>query len=269
MTISIAEVLDVDIAAIGIVVPARNEEERLPRCLAGLDAAIRQLRSAESDPPRIRIIVVVDGSTDGTYRIASEWPGVEVLSSDAGRVGAARAAGVRHLLETESAAGTAAGDMWIACTDADSAVPADWLQTQLVHARSGVELLLGTVRPDPQELAAGVLAAYRLRHLITDGHPHVHGANLGVRADTYLSVGSFQDVVEPRGRPAQPRGAGGRWAGAQHRGQPGADQRAEHWPGARGYGPLSAGAGRRASRWKRDGPTELRRIRFPPDRSAR
>ena len=195
MTISLAEPLDVDIAAIGIVVPARNEEERLPRCLTGLDTAIRQLRSAESTAPRTRVIVVVDGSTDGTYRIASEWPGVEVLRSDAGRVGAARAAGVSHLLETESATGTAAGDMWIACTDADSAVPADWLQTQLVHARAGVELLRGTVRPDPRELAAGVLAAYRLRHLITDGHPHVHGANLGVRADTLVSVGSFQDVV--------------------------------------------------------------------------
>ncbi len=195
MTISVAEVPAVDIAAIGIVVPARNEEERLPRCLTGLDAAIRQLRSAESDPPRTRIIVVVDGSTDGTYRIASDWAGVEVLISHAGRVGAARAAGVRHLLQTESAAGVAVGDMWIASTDADSAVPADWLQTQLLHARIGVELLLGTVRPDPRELAAGVLAAYRLRHLITDGHPHVHGANLGVRADTYVSVGSFQDVV--------------------------------------------------------------------------
>ena len=85
--------------------------------------------------------------------------------------------------------------MWIACTDADSAVPADWLQTQLLHARSGVELLLGTVRPDPQELAAGVLAAWRLRHLIADGHPHVHGANLGVRADTYLAAGGFPDVA--------------------------------------------------------------------------
>ncbi len=195
MTFSLSEARAVQISTIGIVVPARNEEERLPRCLTGLEAAIRQLRSAEPDAPRIRLIVVVDGSTDRTYRIASEWAGVEVLRSDAGRVGAARAAGVRHLLATGSAAGIPAGRTWIACTDADSVVPVDWLQTQVVHARSGVELLLGTVRPDPQELAAGVLAAYRLRHLITDGHPHVHGANLGVRADSYLAAGSFPDVV--------------------------------------------------------------------------
>jgi hypothetical protein len=85
--------------------------------------------------------------------------------------------------------------VWISNTDADSAVPADWLSAQLLHARSGVELLLGTVRPDPQELAAGLLAAWRLRHLIADGHPHVHGANLGVRGDTYLAAGGFPDVA--------------------------------------------------------------------------
>lgn len=195
MTVSVADVPAAEIATIGVVVPARNEEQRLPRCLAGLDAATELLRSVESAPPRIRTIVVADGSTDRTYRIASEWPGVEVVRSSAGRVGAARAAGVRHLLQAESAIGTAAEMVWIACTDADSMIPRDWLITQLVHARAGVDLLLGTVRPDPEELAAGILSAYRLRHQISDGHPHVHGANLGVRADTYLAAGGFQDVA--------------------------------------------------------------------------
>ena len=110
------------------------------------------------------------------------------------RVGAARAAGVARLLRTEASLGSAARHVWIACTDADSAVPPEWLVSQLRHARFGVELLLGTVRPDPQELADGLLAAWRLRHLIADGHPHVHGANLGVRGDTYLAAGGFPDV---------------------------------------------------------------------------
>ena len=108
---------------------------------------------------------------------------------------AARAAGVDHLLRTENACGTADRQIWIACTDADSAVPVEWLRLQLHHARSGVELALGTVAPDPQELAAGILAAWRLRHLVIDGHPHVHGANLGIRADTYRAAGGFQDVA--------------------------------------------------------------------------
>lgn len=195
MTVSMADAGAVKISTIGIVVPARNEEERLPRCLTGLDKAIRHLRSVDSEAPRVRTIVVVDGSRDGTYRIARDWPGVEVIRSDAGRVGAARAAGVRRLLAGTFHPKMATDSTWIACTDADSVVPVDWLQTHLLHAREGVELLLGTVRPDPRELAAGVLAAYRLRHLVTDGHPHIHGANLGIRADSYVVAGSFQDVV--------------------------------------------------------------------------
>ena len=185
----------VEIEVIGIVVPARNEEARLPRCLAALESAAASVRAADDAAPAVRAIVVVDGSTDRTLRVAQEWPDVEVVTSDAGRVGAARRAGVQHLLRTTARGGTDPGRVWIANTDADSAVPTDWLSEQLSHARSGVELLLGTVRPDPQELAAGLLAAWRLRHLIADGHPHVHGANLGVRGDSYLAAGGFPDVA--------------------------------------------------------------------------
>jgi len=184
----------VDVDVIGIVVPTRNEEHRLPRCLAALEAATASMRTADDSAPLVRVIVVVDRSTDGTLRVVQEWPGVELVTSDAGRVGAARRAGVDHLLRT-AAETTDLRRVWIANTDADSAVPADWLSLQLSHARSGVELLLGTVRPDPQELAAGLLAAWRLRHLIADGHPHVHGANLGVRGDIYLAAGGFPDAA--------------------------------------------------------------------------
>jgi glycosyltransferase involved in cell wall biosynthesis len=185
----------VDIGVVGIVVPARNEELRITRCLTALTAATRFVRTAADTAPRIRPIVVVDRSTDRTLHLARKWPGVEVLTSDAGRVGAARGAGVNHLLRSEFRAGVTAENVWIACTDADSAVPTEWLSAQLQHARAGVELVLGTVRPDPQELAAGLLAAWRLRHLIADGHPHVHGANLGIRGDTYVAAGGFPDVA--------------------------------------------------------------------------
>jgi len=33
------------------------------------------------------------------------------------------------------------------------------------------------------------------RRVVTDGHPHVHGANLGLRGDTYLAPGGFADVA--------------------------------------------------------------------------
>jgi glycosyltransferase involved in cell wall biosynthesis len=185
----------VRVRSIGVVVPARNEESRLARCLAAVSVSAESLRKADVAAPRVRVLVVVDGSTDGTERIARHWPGVEVLISSAGRVGAARRAGAHRVLQQETRGGVRPRNVWIACTDADSVVPPDWLITALRHARSGVELLLGTVRPDPRELADGLLAAWRLRHMIADGHPHVHGANLGVRGDSYLAVGGFQEVA--------------------------------------------------------------------------
>ena len=33
--------------------------------------------------------------------------------------------------------------------------------------------------------------AWLSRHHLRDGHPHVHGANFGIRADTYLSLGGW------------------------------------------------------------------------------
>ncbi len=181
-----APVVPVD--TVGVVIPARNEQRLLPRCLTAAATAIRSVEQS-GDSVRIRLIVVVDASHDRTLQIARTWPGVETVVSDSGLVGAARRRGVDHLL-----ASWTGGDLrriWISTTDADSAVPEDWLCTMLGHAWSGTDLVLGTVRPDPDELAAGVLAAWRLRHEVTDGHPHVHGANLGVRGDMYCRAGGF------------------------------------------------------------------------------
>lgn len=184
----------VDIATLAVVIPARDEEHLLARCLESVAASITNL-GADPAVPQIRIIVVVDDSSDDTRDIASRAPGVEVLLSTVGKVGAARRLGVDHLLVTERAAAVRRGSIWIACTDADSAVPLDWLRTQLGLARSGADLVLGTVRPDPGELAAGLLSAWRLRHRVGDGHPHVHGANLGIRADMYCEAGGFQSIA--------------------------------------------------------------------------
>ncbi len=56
-------------------------------------------------------------------------------------------------------------------------------------------MLLGLVRPDPAELGADLLGAWNQAHRLTDGHPHVHGANLGISADMYARSGGFPDVA--------------------------------------------------------------------------
>ncbi|MET3803782.1 GT2 family glycosyltransferase [Nakamurella sp. UYEF19] len=175
---------------IAVVIPARNEVDRLPRCLAALAAADGALQRSGAAGIATRVVVVLDRSTDGSRELLADWPAVEVVESDHGRVGAARAAGVRHVLR-----GNQNAPRWIACTDADSAVPADWLITQLTHAAAGVDLLLGLVAPDPAELDRRLLRTWRSVHLLEDGHPHIHGANLGISADMYRRVGGFRDVA--------------------------------------------------------------------------
>jgi len=88
--------------------------------------------------------------------------------------------------------------LWLANTDADTTVPADWLERQLELAARGVAAVAGIVRvesvPDCDKWTLRRLFEdYRVEE---DGqHPHVHGANLGVRADAYLDSGGWSDLA--------------------------------------------------------------------------
>lgn len=170
---------------IGVVIPARDEEELLPRCLASVAAAAQSL----AIPARVSVVVVLDSCTDGSARVAAEAGldlGLELhlLETRAGNVGAARALGADAALET--------GAGWIANTDADTMVPVNWLQTQTELAAAGYGMVLGTVVPDAMDLDAAHLALWHTRHVLAEGHPYVHGANLGFSARAYAAAGGFR-----------------------------------------------------------------------------
>ena len=142
------------------------------------------------------LIVVADRSTDDTARIAGSFVqgnGI-VVETDAGCVGAARALGAQLALERYS------GEefhCWLANTDADCEVPLTWLQDQLAYAEAGITAVAGIIDVDSfVEHEPFVPERFRLSYLIhPDGtHPHVHGANFGVRADAYLQSGGWQDL---------------------------------------------------------------------------
>ena len=178
----------VPLTHLAVIIPARNEECLLPRCLTAATQAVQELREHAN---RVNVrVVVADRCTDNTTDIAGGWPGVEVITSGHGRVGAARAAGAHHVLTDWDAPPA----MWIATTDADSAVPTDWLTTHRWYAHAGADLLLGTVRPDPYELPAPALQTWIRGHDLNDGHPHVYGANMGIRGNIYTRVGGFASL---------------------------------------------------------------------------
>jgi hypothetical protein len=54
-------------------------------------------------------------------------------------------------------------------------------------------VVLGTVLPGPG-LPAALKKAWLSRHHLRGGHPHIHGANFGIRADAYLTLGGWQPL---------------------------------------------------------------------------
>jgi hypothetical protein len=81
---------------------------------------------------------------------------------------------------------------WLASTDADTRVPPTWLTDQLSQACLGVDVVAGMVEvTDWGEHPPATAERFRRLHPHIVGHPHVHGANLGVSARAYLAAGGF------------------------------------------------------------------------------
>jgi len=173
---------------LAVVIPARNEGERLGACLRSVREAVARLRE-EGHRLHVRIVVVLDSCTDDSRDIAASFAGVTLVHTGYSNVGAARATGVRWALQ--ALRGTPE-HTWIANTDADSTVPTAWLVDQLDHAGYGADLTLGAVEPVLAELTSGQRAAWHLAHPRGAEIGTVHGANLGVRASVYLAAGGFE-----------------------------------------------------------------------------
>ena len=180
----------VTIEHVCIVVPAHDESALLGRQLAALAVATRWAR-LERPELTVSTTVVLDSCTDGSAEVVGRFADVDAVEVGLGCVGLARRAGI------EAARARVSGPpehTWVACTDADSEVPAHWLAGHLELAATGAGLVLGTVSPDPGELSAGLLRRWRGRHHdLGEGHAHVYGANLGFTLAAYDAVGGFRD----------------------------------------------------------------------------
>ncbi len=177
------------IDALHVVVPARNEQALIGRCLKTLGASRDRLRLVAPGLD-VGITVVLDACTDRTGEVVARFADVTAVHGDAGRVGSARALGIT------SVAGRVAHPerTWILNTDADTVVPVSWLAAQRTLAVRGWDLVVGTVQPDPADLDARSWSAWRVRHRLGEGHEHVHGANLGFLLAAYQQVGGYEDV---------------------------------------------------------------------------
>jgi glycosyltransferase involved in cell wall biosynthesis len=189
---------------VAVVVPAHNEDQHLDRALSALRAAADALER-ERPGMRLSITVVLDSCTDRSADITAGYvasdPRFAAVQVRLGSTGASRAAGVVAAAGQWTGAGRLTGPgqwtgqwpghVWLANTDADSAVPENWLVRQVELADAGADAVLGSVEPDPAGTDPAVLRRWLERHPFREDHPHIYGANFGVRASAYLAAGGF------------------------------------------------------------------------------
>jgi glycosyltransferase involved in cell wall biosynthesis len=169
---------DPRVPVVSVVVPVFNAEATLERSLASL--------CAQTLAGDYEVLVVDDGSTDSTARIAGEAPPpVRLIRQARSGAAAARNRGVAE----------AAADR-IAFTDADCFAAPDWLECGL-EALESVDLVQGYVSPEP-----GVVPYPFDRTLHVEGAgPFFETANLFARRALVKRIGGFREAF---------RGVGGR-----------------------------------------------------------
>ena len=120
---------------LSIIIPAYNEESRLPRTLN----RVRDYFAGKNvSPGRLEILIVDDGSTDNTLRVAEEWaremPSVRVISNGDNR---GKGFSVRHgMLE-------ARGRIAL-FTDADLSSPIEESEKLFAALEAGNEVAIGS-----------------------------------------------------------------------------------------------------------------------------
>lgn len=167
---------------VSVVVPTRNRVDLLGRCLASLHA---QTLSAD----RYEIVVVDDGSTDGTSEFLSRTAGIRDIQQEWQGMVAARNAGI-----------AAAKGNIVSFIDDDAEAGRGWLEA-LVEALMApdVGMVGGRVRDAPvRQIVAQIDSLGRLEggafDAVTDGPievDYVPGGNMAMWRDVLDTVGGF------------------------------------------------------------------------------
>ena len=166
---------------ISVIVPAHNEEKSIRACLASILEASSDLLLAQEP---VKVLVVLDCCTDNTRAIA-EAMGAHTVQVSARNVGFARAAGAQAALD--------AGARWLAFTDGDSEVAPNWLSAQLAHHAQGADVVCGTIAvANWADYGEKMRLHFGATYSDSDGHRHIHGANLGLSATAYQRAGGFE-----------------------------------------------------------------------------
>jgi glucosyl-3-phosphoglycerate synthase len=184
-----------------VVIPARDEEQRIEACLEALAAQV------EIEPAAYELVVVLDACSDGTERLVEaarrRWPELRLLTLNGpGRgAGPARATGMDVGCARLESVGRLEG--LLATTDADSVVAPDWIARQLEAIEAGGEAIGGEILLDAGEaerLPGEVVRrreaelGERIARAQARGpaeHAHFAGASIGLTPSAYRRAGGM------------------------------------------------------------------------------
>ncbi|HKD80873.1 MAG TPA: glycosyltransferase family 2 protein [Candidatus Angelobacter sp.] len=183
---------DLPAVIVHVIIPARNEEDCIGRCLTSLTT---------QQGIAFRITVVDDGSTDRTRQVAESFPGVRVISAGEPPPGVM---GKCHALIAGARASQAE---WLLFTDADTEHYAGSLAAAVREAEErGVDLLSYSPEQETVSLAekalmplvfADLVRTYPPERINNPGDPAVaaNGQYILVRRKVYEALGSHQAVA--------------------------------------------------------------------------
>lgn len=193
---------------IAIIIPARNEEDRIGTCLMAL---------AEQSTARASVILVVNNTTDRTSEVAHDIATrldlyltllTRTLGSHEG-VGSARKIGCNHALQAMPSL------RYLLTTDADCIVAPDWIGRNLAHLETvdavcgkvdliadeadildGMDRHLATLEGTYRKLVQDIYAGYAPGCSDIGGtHGEAAGASQAFSKEAYLAVGGFAPIV--------------------------------------------------------------------------
>ena len=167
--------------AVSVVVPYFNSAPYLEACLAGL-------AGQEGVDGEYEVLLIDNGSEDGSPEIAARHPEVRHLAESTPGAYAARNTGIR-----------AARAPLIALTDADCVAEPDWLRTiQRRMEDPGVGALIGRCHyPASASRWLHLLGAYEnakaeyALHRLPPSHRFAYANNMAVRASVFEELGPF------------------------------------------------------------------------------
>lgn len=171
---------------ISVVIPAFNEEVLLPRCLESL--------ACQNTSRTFEVIVVDNNSTDTTAAVARSFfnqLNLKIIPEFRLGRGAARRAGFR----------AAAGDI-IFSTDADTALPPEWIETMAARLETtGRVAVAGPARiNDCGPLTNFIFNCLQpfsaVGYRLIFGHYWLPGFNFAIRRNAYFAAGEFNPAMD-------------------------------------------------------------------------